>query len=140
MKVLKNFRNTGEFLDGDFPHIKLRNDEDVFYDMPICVADCDRVYKDPVLMTENTGSPFPFVYEKVELLQKIAKLKKFYFKVDEHGKMKEVKPEEANLSYRLPPDTPVKDLMYKNGRIILLEKIETETEDKEKSKKKGGTK
>lgn len=120
MKVLKNYKKTGDFIDEDYPVIKFNGSEDVFAELPICVAEYDTFYKEPVLLV--LPNSIPQVIEKVDLLRRLSKLKKFYFLVDEEtGEVKEVEESKANLTYRLPKDTPVEKLMYQNGEIVMLE-------------------
>lgn len=123
MKVLKNYKKTGEFVDEDYPVIKINDSEDVFAELPLCVAEYNTFYKEPVLMI--VPNKIPSVIEKAELLKTLSKLKKFYFLVDEEtGQVQEVEKEKANLTYRLPKDTPVDMLVYKNGEILLIENEE----------------
>jgi hypothetical protein len=123
MKVLKNYKKTGEVLDGDFPFIKLTESEDVFAELPLCVVEYNTFYKEPVLFAQP--NKMPMVVEKTALLEKLSKLKKFYFLVNEEtGQVQEVEKEKANLAYRLPKDTPVDKLVYQNGEILLIENEE----------------
>ena len=123
MKVLKNYKKTGEFVDEDYPVIKINDSEDVFAELPLCVAEYNTFYKEPVLMI--VPNKIPSVIEKAELLKTLSKLKKFYFLVDEKtGQVQEVGKEKANLTYRLPKDTPVDMLVYTDGEILLIENEE----------------
>ena len=123
MKVLKNYKKTGEFVDDDYPVIKINDSEDVFAELPLCVAEYNTFYKEPVLMI--VPNKIPSIIEKAELLKTLSKLKKFYFLVDEKtGQVQEVEKEKANLTYRLPKDTPVESLVYKDGEILLIENEE----------------
>ena len=121
-KVLKNYKLTGNIIDDEFPLIKIKDDEDVYADLPICAAEYNTFYTEPALIIER--SKIPVVIEKVELLKSLSKLKKFFFLVDKKtGSLEEVDKDKADLSIRLPKDTPVEDLVYKDGEVLLIEKI-----------------
>jgi len=123
MKVLKNYKKTGKFVDEDYPVVKILDSEDVFAELPLCVVEYNVFYKEPVLIVNP--NKIPMVVEKAELLQKISKLKKFYFLVNPETKeVKEVEKDEANFAQRLPKDTPVDQLVYENGEILLIENQE----------------
>ena len=118
-KILKNFKKTGKLLDGQYPYITIREDSDVFMDLPICAIEYDTFYIEPVVVLEP--GKIGVVHEAKELLKQLSKLKKFYFLVnDETSEVSEVQEGEANLMVRLPHDTDVSKLAYIGGEIVLL--------------------
>lgn len=119
MKVLKNFKKTGKFID-EFPYVKVKNDEDIYAELPICLAEFGVEYQNPLVYV-GPDSAAPVLMEEEELLERIKGTKLFYLKVDEEGKIEEVKKEESNLAYRLPIDTPVEKLAIIQGQLGLLD-------------------
>ena len=119
MKVIKNFKQTGKFID-EFPYIRIKEDEDVYAELPICLADYNTEYQKPMVYF-GPESQTPVVMEEKDLMKKIEGTKLFFLKVEEEGKIKEVSKEEATFSYRLPIDVPVDKLAIIQGQLGLLE-------------------
>lgn len=119
MKVLKNFKQTGKFID-EFPYIKIKEDEDIFADLPICLAEYNTEYQKPMVYF-GPDNQAPVVMEEKDLMKKIEGTKLFYFSVKEEGKLEEVSKEQANFSYRLPIDVPVDKLAIIQGQLGILE-------------------
>lgn len=119
MRVLKNYKVLKETIE-EFPLIKLKQDEDVFVDLPLCTVPYGVEFETPVLFyTQQTQ--IPEVVEKAEIEEKIKGTKLFYFKILEGDKVEEVSPKDADFSYRLPEETPVKNLAIINGELGLLD-------------------
>lgn len=121
MKVLKNYKILK--MIEEFPLIKIREDEDVFIELPICAIDYNRIYKEPVIFQEI--NKMGVVIEKEELVERLKNLKLFYFLVKpETGEVKEVSKENSNYQIRLPKDVDVSKLEFYNGEIYLVENQE----------------
>lgn len=116
-KILVNYRiKSDNTLD-------LKNYGVVFADMPIAIAEYDFEYREPVLA--NAGLEYPVVIEKEELMKQLKakskpELKKFKFKVNDDGTVKETTGK-ADVVIELPKDTDVSKLRYTNNQIVLLE-------------------
>ena len=93
MKVIKNFKRTGKFID-EFPYIKIKEDEDVFADLPICLVEYNTEYQKPMIYI-GPEAQIPVVMEEKELIKKIQGTKLFYLKVDEEKSIREVEKEEV---------------------------------------------
>lgn len=119
-KILKNYKRTGEFIE-NFPVIKIKNDEDVFADLPICLVEYDTHYTKPVLITH--AEKVPEVIEAAVLVKTLEGTKVFYLELDEDNNLKEVEQEDAMISVRLPKDTNVDELVFINGEILKQEVI-----------------
>lgn len=115
MKVIKNFKKLKESVD-EFPSIKILDSEDIFVDLPLCIMEFNREYRDPYLYF-GPETPIGEVMEKEALLFKTKGTKLFYFKKVEENRVKEVTKDEAEFSYRLPEEVPVEELAIINGQI-----------------------
>ena len=119
MKVLKNFKPTNESIKPSdyesYPIVKILDSEDVLMDLPMAALEFGRVYNKPVLYGNYKG--VMTVYDELEVKQQLARLKLFHFTEDQ-GRLVEVSPEEAKIHVRLPNDTVVDQLIYRDGQII----------------------
>lgn len=126
MKLIKNYKPTGKFVE-EFSIVNIREDEDVFAELPLCLVDFGVFYETAVLY-QGPQDPMPIIMEKEELLEFIDGTRLFHFSVSEEGKLTEVEKEKANYSHRLPIDTPVEKLVIMQGQLGLLEEPEPEDE------------
>lgn len=122
MKVIKNYKKLGSSFE-EFPYIKIKDDEDVFAELPICLAEYNVEYEQP-LVYFGPDAQIPIVMSLNELKQKIKGTKLFSFKVGEKGLLKVVSKSECDFSYRLPEDVDTEKLAIIDGQIGLLEDIE----------------
>lgn len=120
MKVIKNYKILKEKRD-EYPYIKVLDSEDVFIELPICICEFSKEYLKPVLYGNHNG--VPTVHEEGFVLNMIAKLKKFYFKVDGE-KLIESSDKDYDLIARLPHDTIVDQLIYDRGQIVWAKPVE----------------
>jgi hypothetical protein len=120
-KVLKNYKQRGGKLE-EYPLIKILDYEDVFADLPLCVAEFGVVYVNPVLV-DNQVMEYDYVAKK------LAELKMFHLFKDDSGSLREVPEGEANLHIRLPKETDLSELHYENGRVVKLAKEVTNNGD-----------
>jgi len=128
MNVLKNYKLTKEKYE-EFPFIKIRDDDEVFEDLPICSVDFGREIEKPVLFKPSDGT-FPKAVELRDLIKILSTLKKFHFKIEkETGALTEVPEKESEFSIRLPQDTNVEELKFINGQIIKEAKVEDEKKE-----------
>lgn len=114
MKKLINYEAKKETLD-EFPYVEIMESKHVFVDLPIAVVDFGKTYDKPILYGSYKG--IPCIYEESEVKQHLARLKVFHFTEDK-GKLTEVEPEKATIKVRLPKDTKVDQLIYKDGQIV----------------------
>jgi hypothetical protein len=122
MQVIKNYKlNKKAGKVEEFPAIKIKEDEDVFVELPLCICEYEKEYEEPFLFS-SSSTVISVVLEKTDLLEKIKNTKLFYLKVLEDGKVQETKKEQSDFSYRLPTNTLVEDLAIVNGQLGLLEK------------------
>lgn len=106
-KILLNYK---KLHDGSF---KLYyNPTHVFADMPVCIADMDEEYIQPIVVNINNEA---VVVEKEEY-EKTHKL--FKLKVDKNNFLVE---DEDGFEIYLPIDTDITQLMYINGQIVKKE-------------------
>lgn len=115
MKVIKNCKILSERYE-EYPMIQIRYDDEVFVDLPLCVIEFGQVLKKPVLYAN--GNSIPQAVELSDLMVTLSKLKKFFVKVEEQGKVVEVPEGEETLVLRLPKDTNINDIFYIDGQII----------------------
>jgi thermostable 8-oxoguanine DNA glycosylase len=120
MKIIKNYKVLNNGIE-EFPYIKIKEDEDVFVDLPICLCEFGVTYKKPMLFV-NQINQIPTVLEEEELVKAIENTKIFYLKMDEDERIIEVDKSESQMSYRLPKNTPVDQLAIINGQLGILEK------------------
>lgn len=119
-KVLKNYKPRKELLLGEFPYVKIIDQEDVFLDLPLAAIDFGKEYQKPVLYGNHKG--IPTIHEEEEVKRILANLKKYYFTEDK-GRLFEVDPKEATIKAWLPKETPVDQLIFDNGQIIWAKPI-----------------
>lgn len=119
-KILKNYKRTGESIES-FPVIKIKNDDDVFADLPICLVEYDTHYNKPVLITYE--GKVPEVIEAAVLVKTLEGTRMFYLELDEDNNLKEVEQDNAMISVRLPKDTNVDELVFINGEILKQEVV-----------------
>jgi thermostable 8-oxoguanine DNA glycosylase len=119
MNIIKNYKVLKETVE-EFPCIKIREDEDVFAELPICLCKYGVEYREPILFVGQQGQ-IPIVLEKEELIEKIKGTRIFFLKLKEDNTVEEVDKEDSHFSYRLPIDTPVDKLMILNGELGLVE-------------------
>lgn len=115
-KVLRNFKKLNKKFK-EFELIKLRADEDVLADLPICLCDYGVDYKEPLVVTGAQGS-FPICLEKEEVAKRIKDTRIFNLKKGKEGNLKEVSgSEKAEVSVRLNNDTDLSKLTIENGQL-----------------------
>ncbi|MFH2116772.1 MAG: hypothetical protein ABII85_01870 [Bacillota bacterium] len=123
--VIKNYKETGEKVEG-CPVIKVRyDDEDVFFDLPQCLCAYGVKLKKPVLLVENGK---PFAVEADVLIKRNAETKIFHLDLvdpemeDEkpvRGSVKETDEKTAPYHPRLPKNINIDELKYDRGRFYL---------------------
>jgi hypothetical protein len=120
--VLKNFKITGNKYE-DFDFIKIKQDEDVFFDLPVCLCEYGRIYKEP-LVTRLNDSPHLYCVEKDELIEKLKGTKVFYLDVLDNGELVEVEKGQHKMSVRMLESDRVEDFtVNKNNLLIRKEGI-----------------
>ena len=121
MKVIKNYKKVKEAIF-EFPFIKIKEDEDVFADLPLCLAEFGVEYVKPIIYF-GPDAQIPLVMEENELLARIKDTKLFHFAVNqETGQLSETEEKNAVFfSQRLPEDTPVDKLAIIEGQLGILE-------------------
>ncbi len=120
MKKLINYEPKKETLE-EFPYVEIMEQKHVFADLPLAVVDFGKTYSKPVLYGNYRG--VPTIYDESEVKQHLAKLKLFHFAEDQ-GKLTEVEAEKATMHVRLPKETIVDQLIFKDGQIIWAKPVE----------------
>lgn len=127
-KVLLNYK-----IDKKTKKIILKYDDVVFVDSPICVADYDTEYEDPVLAP--VPNSFPIAMERDEFTKLLEKQQQefekrkaemeknnekiFRFKINPDNTLTEVGDNEpCDIEKILPKDTKVEELNYLNGDVV----------------------
>jgi len=119
MKQLINYKITGKQIE-EFKEVKLLHDREVLAEIPICVIEFGKIYTKAYI---NGSSNIPEAIDEERLQEIINKTRIYHLKVNETS-MQEVEVKEADISVRLPIDTPVEHLVYDNGEIFLAKPIE----------------
>jgi hypothetical protein len=120
MKKLINYEPKKETLE-EFPYVEIMEQKHVFADLPLAVVDFGKTYSKPVLYGNYRG--VPTIYDESEVKQHLAKLKLFHFAEDQ-GKLTEVEADKATIHVRLPKETIVDQLIFKDGQIIWAKPVE----------------
>lgn len=120
MKKLINYEPKKETLE-EFPYVEIMEQKHVFADLPLAVVDFGKTYAKPVLYGNYRG--VPTIYDESEVKQHLAKLKLFHFAEDK-GKITEVEADKATIHVRLPKETIVDQLIFKDGQIIWAKPVE----------------
>ena len=123
MKVIKNYKPLQPKNSKEYLPVKILTDEDIFFDLPICAGDFGVNYEKPVLYGDYKG--IPTVYEEKDVLRALSNLKLFHLK-EIAGQIKEVSSSEADVHIRLPKNTLVKDLVIKDGQVLLAKQNQEE--------------
>lgn len=123
MKVLKNYKPLRQINNIEYLPIRILTEEDIFCDLPICATEFGVIYDKPVLYGDYKG--VLTVCEEKDVLQSIKNLKLFHLK-DISGQIKEVPSSEADVHIRLPKTTLVKDLVIKDGQVLLAKQNQEE--------------
>jgi hypothetical protein len=129
-KVLRNFKKLHKKVE-EFDLIKLRGEEEVLAELPICLCEYGVEYKEPVVMFGQ--GTFPVCLERKDLEKRIEDTKIFHLK-DVKGKVKEVPKEKATVSVRLNKTIDLDQLMFQNNQLVrkpLEPKKEEETKENE---------
>ena len=114
-KILLNYKR---LKDGSY---KIYYDQQyVFADMPVCMADMDIEYEEPIVV--NIKGQY-LVVEKSEY-EKVHKL--FRFKIVDGDKVVEDKD---GFEMYLPKDTDISKLRYINNQIVLIQEEEKKEEE-----------
>lgn len=123
MKILKNYKTTGNYVE-EFPIIKIMtNQEDVFVELPVVAVDFNREYIEPVLFGDYKG--LPTAVEKSELTELLSNTEIKYFNVVEEKLIPTTK-EKYELKLRLPKGTDDTQLIIDNGQVVWAKPIEEE--------------
>lgn len=134
LKILKNYKKLGSSFE-EFELIRIRDDEDIFVDMPICVCDYDRIYEKPVIV--NAGGVFPLCLELDDLKEQIKDTKIFHLDVIQDGRVIQAKNEKkATIHQRLKKDVDLESLIYENGVLRFVQE-EQKQEPKEEGHNEG---
>jgi hypothetical protein len=119
--LIKNYKNLNEYIE-EFPYIKIKDDEDVYAEVPLCMIEFGRIIEKPVLYMNQTLK-IPIALSEDEVREKIKGTKLFHLKLNEDKTVEEVKKEDSHFSYRLPIDTPIEKLMVLNGELGIVDNI-----------------
>lgn len=122
--IFKNYKQT-KTKHEDLFEIKILEGEDVFVELPLAVAEFGVEYSEPVIFGDSQG--VPRIFEAKDLLKST---KLFHFKEgaeDVETKQRAViecdfKDPDKKITARLPINTPVEDLIFIDGQILLAEK------------------
>lgn len=131
MNILKNYKVTSKRYEG-VPMIEVRNQEEVFLEMPICMLPYEKEETELYLLGVNPMTKFAYVGNK-RTLKEVLKTNRMFFlsNIDEKGlpgEIREVPMGEHIFEYLFPIGTDVKDLVVYNGEVMLFEKQEQHVE------------
>lgn len=109
----------------ELTEIKLLEFEDVYVSLPWGLVDANNIPEHPVIFGDVDGMP-----RIMDAMYVLEKTRVFHFKEgaeDERTKQKSVVECEPNdkdvkFHFRLPKDTPVEDLIFVNGQLLLAQK------------------
>lgn len=126
--ILKNFKlKKGDSLQ-EFPGVKILQSEYVFTDVPICEIDLEDEESDDLYLIDlNQMRGIAKVVSKSKIQDILVKTKIFNLKSiasaepNAPAKLIEVPKEEAEISLRLPIETPIDMLFVMNGEVLMLD-------------------
>jgi len=124
LKQIINYKPTKETIE-EFPYVKIMPNSDVFIDLPMAAIEFGVDYKEPVLFGNYKG--IPAIYEANIVKAQLKKMRLFHLKIDGE-KLHEVDEKESNLKIRLPLETIVEQLIYRNGQVIWAKPVKESKE------------
>lgn len=137
-KILKNYKRTGEYLE-EFPYVKIKDEEDIFIDRPICVCDYDKIYKKPIVINSPKLGEFPICYDEEELKELLKDTSRHFFKIiDKDGNLEKVKQGKHDVEGRFKNSIDIKSVIFVDGLFVAkdsLKKEQVELENKEGNNK-----
>lgn len=114
MKQLINYKPLKEKLE-EYPYVKIMPNTEVLLDLPMAVIDFGTDYDKPVLFGSYKG--IPMIFDEHVVKESLSKMRLFYLRVDGE-KLHEVPEAEADLKMRLPIETKIDELIYKDGQLV----------------------
>jgi hypothetical protein len=112
--------------------VKILNNQVVFIDMPVAIAEYEKEYEEPIVVTIDNRSYIVEKQEYEDLIKRQNDLKDFKLVIEsETGAVREATAEELEngsvktIDIKLPKDTDLKEVFYKDGSFIKLDKENT---------------
>jgi len=96
--------------------VKISKNDEVYADQPFAVIEAGMTYQKPVIYGDYKGIPSIQESSIAEMI--LARLKDFHLKIKPDGHFDEVPEAEATHHFKLPPDTPVEELMLDGKRLV----------------------